>query len=86
MPEYAYECSNEECGFSFIIEKGMNEPDRKRCPKCRKKVNRVFESVGVIFRGAGFHVNDYPKTPRTRRNTETKVEKIPDPPVPEVTI
>ena len=36
----------------------------KRCPRkgCRGHVHKVFSPPAIIFKGSGFHVNDYSST------------------------
>lgn len=34
-----------------------------RCERCRRDVRRVFSPVGIIFKGSGWHITDYRKTP-----------------------
>jgi len=33
------------------------------CPVCGGTARRLFTSVGVIFKGSGFHATDYRKPP-----------------------
>jgi len=44
------------------------------CPKCGKEIRRcvVKNFGGVIFKGAGFHCNDYKKTEGNGRPAKTK--------------
>ncbi len=57
MPTYEYECL--ECKNRFEVFQSMNDAPVKDCAKCGKPVRKVFNSAGVIFKGAGFYVNDY---------------------------
>ena len=56
MPVYEYECRR--CG-PFEETRSIHDPKRKRCPKCRCKVERVYSPPGIAFKGDGFYVNDY---------------------------
>lgn len=56
MPVYAYACN--KCGHEFEIEQRMSDPPRKRCPKCRSGVRKVFHPVGVVLKGSGFYKTD----------------------------
>ncbi|MBI1757266.1 MAG: zinc ribbon domain-containing protein [Fimbriimonas ginsengisoli] len=63
MPTYVYACSN--CNRTFEAEQRITEAPLDTC-ECGSKgsVKRVIQPVGVMFRGAGFHINDYaPKPP-----------------------
>ena len=58
MPTYEYECRR--CGHKFELFQSMSEPPRKRCPKCRGKVERLLGTgAGILFKGSGFYATDY---------------------------
>jgi putative FmdB family regulatory protein len=58
MPTYEYECSS--CGNRFEKFQSITAAPVKRCPKCGKKVKRLFGGgAGVIFKGSGFYSTDY---------------------------
>lgn len=58
MPTYEYECLR--CGHRFDLFQKISEPPRKRCPKCRGKIQRrIGTGAGVIFKGPGFYATDY---------------------------
>lgn len=58
MPTYEYECNR--CGHRFELFQRMTAPPRKRCPRCRGAVRRLFGTGGgMIFKGSGFYVTDY---------------------------
>ena len=57
MPTYEYECTR--CEITFEEFKPMSAPRRKRCPKCRGKVERLISGgMGIHFKGSGFYVTD----------------------------
>lgn len=58
MPTYVYECSR--CEDVFEVEQRISESPLDAC-HCGAKgtVKRVIQPVGVMFKGAGFHINDY---------------------------
>jgi putative FmdB family regulatory protein len=57
MPTYEYECTL--CGLITEEFKSITAPRRRRCPKCRGKVERLVSGgMGVHFKGSGFYVND----------------------------
>ena len=58
MPIYVYKCTqcNEYCE---ALQKASDEP-KKTCPACQAEaLIKVIAPVGVIFKGTGFHKNDY---------------------------
>ena len=58
MPTYEYECA--KCGHRFELFQSMTEPPRKRCPRCRGAVRRLFGTgAGMLFKGSGFYSTDY---------------------------
>ena len=58
MPTYVYEC--EECGKVFEAEQRMSDDPLKDCD-CGGKgtLRRLIQPTAMMFRGEGFHVNDY---------------------------
>lgn len=61
MPTYDYKCA--DCGRVFEKFHSMNEQPQVECPGCHS-VNtgkQVSLGAGVVFKGAGFYVNDYKK-------------------------
>ena len=61
MPTYEYECR--ECGKVSEFIQSFSEGYKRKCPECGKlKLKRMISTrVGLIFKGPGFYVNDYPK-------------------------
>jgi len=59
MPIYEYECK--KCGHRFDVMQSFNDPPVKTCGNngCRGRVRKVLSPPAVIFKGSGFHVNDY---------------------------
>jgi len=61
MPTYEYEC--ESCDHKFELFQQMTDKPREKCPECGGKVVRLIGAGGgLIFKGAGFHANDYSKS------------------------
>lgn len=56
MPIYVYECR--KCGHQFELAHGVNDGAKKRCPKCKGGVKKVFTPVGIMFKGSGFYCTD----------------------------
>jgi len=57
MPVYQYRCKS--CGKTHDIEHGFNDERPTKCASCGGQLVRVFHPVGVVFKGSGFHKNDY---------------------------
>ena len=50
------------------------------CPKCSSEVRKVYNNVGVVFKGSGFYKTDSRSSPVTKGEkpadkTESKPEK-----------
>ncbi len=56
MPIYVYRC--EKCGLQFEKFQHFNDAPIKVCPECGGPVHRVYQPVGIIFKGSGFYVTD----------------------------
>lgn len=47
-------------------------------PRMRGRARKVFHPVGIIFKGSGFHVTDYPSKGRKKAETsESGKDKAP---------
>src|SRR2546422_1848130 len=60
MPVYEYRCTRCDHLFEVTHEVGGTPGP---CPVCGGSARRVFTSVGLIFKGSGFHTTDYRKSP-----------------------
>src|SRR5258708_1611244 len=78
MPTYVYECSH--YSDVFEIEQRITENALDEC-RCGSKgtVKRLIQPVGVMFKGAGFHINDYASS-TAPATTEKAPEKAPEKP------
>ncbi|NLJ36687.1 MAG: zinc ribbon domain-containing protein [candidate division WS1 bacterium] len=59
MPIYEFECN--KCGERFEVSMSFSDPLPESCPQdgCGGKVRKIFSPPAIIFKGSGFHVNDY---------------------------
>ena len=55
--KYQYRCEN--CGYQEEIKQSIKDEPLKVCPRCRGRFYRVIGNIGIVFKGQGFHVNDY---------------------------
>ena len=58
MPTYQYACTNDECGNRFELVQSFTDPSVSECPVCGQPVRKVYNSVGVVFKGSGFYSTD----------------------------
>ncbi len=56
MPTYAYACK--DCGHRFEINQAFTDDALTTCPECEGRLRKIFNSVGVVFKGSGFYRND----------------------------
>ncbi len=56
MPTYQYVCT--ECGHDFETVQSFSDDALTECPVCGARLRKVFNSVGIVFKGSGFYRND----------------------------
>ncbi|WP_408896867.1 FmdB family zinc ribbon protein [Nocardioides sp. R1-1] len=56
MPTYQYLCT--ECGHAFEQVQKFSDDALTTCPQCTGRLRKVFNSVGVVFKGSGFYKTD----------------------------
>lgn len=57
MPTYEYECTL--CNERFEVFQKISEEPLTIHEGCGGELRRVLYPVGIVFKGPGFHVNDY---------------------------
>ena len=70
MPTYEYQCN--KCEHAFEVVQSFTDPAIEQCPKCQGGVRKVYNNVGVVFKGSGFYKTDSRSS--TPSNTESKPE------------
>ena len=56
MPTYQYTCT--DCGHFLEAHQSFSEDSLTVCPVCGGKLRKVFNAVGVVFKGSGFYRTD----------------------------
>ncbi len=56
MPTYQYACK--ECGHAFEQVQAFSDDALTTCPVCAGSLRKVFNAVGVVFKGSGFYRTD----------------------------
>lgn len=56
MPTYAYACTT--CPHRFDVVQSFTDDALTTCPECEGRLRKVFNSVGVVFKGSGFYRTD----------------------------
>lgn len=84
MPTYQYACT--ECGHAFEQVQKFTDDSLTECPECHGRLRKVFNAVGVVFKGSGFYRTDSrgsssstsgSSESSTTTKTETKSESKP---------
>ena len=56
MPTYSYACT--ECDNRFDAVQAFTDDAMTTCPQCSGRLRKLFNSVGVVFKGSGFYRTD----------------------------
>jgi putative FmdB family regulatory protein len=56
VPTYQYACT--ECGHAFEQFQSFSDDALTVCPECDGRLRKVFNAVGVVFKGSGFYRTD----------------------------
>jgi putative FmdB family regulatory protein len=56
VPTYSYACT--ECDNRFDAVQALTDDALTSCPQCSGRLRKLFNSVGVVFKGSGFYRND----------------------------
>ena len=67
MPTYQYRCA--DCGRELEVVQKFTDPSLTECPTCTGNLRKVFNAVGVVFKGSGFYATD------NRTNDKTDAAK-----------
>ncbi|HMS36586.1 MAG TPA: zinc ribbon domain-containing protein [Arachnia sp.] len=56
MPTYQYQCKS--CGGDLEVVQKFSDASLTVCPECSGELRKVFNAVGVVFKGSGFYKTD----------------------------
>ena len=56
MPTYQYRCTT--CGHDLEAVQKFTDAALTECPNCAGSLRKVFNAVGVVFKGSGFYRTD----------------------------
>jgi len=56
VPTYSYACT--ECDNRFDAVQAFTDDALTTCPECSGRLRKLFNSVGVVFKGSGFYRTD----------------------------
>jgi putative FmdB family regulatory protein len=56
MPTYQYRCTS--CDRELDVVQKFTDDPLTDCPECDGNLRKVFNAVGVVFKGSGFYATD----------------------------
>ncbi len=56
MPTYQYACT--ACDHAFEQFQSFSDDALTECPRCQGRLRKLFNAVGVVFKGSGFYRTD----------------------------
>jgi len=83
MPTYVYACDT--CGAQFEQFQSFKDEPLRTCPSCAGAVRRVFQPVGIVFKGSGWYITDSRKSGSASINADDSATKSEKPAAAETT-
>ena len=74
VPTYQYACT--ECDHAFEQVQTFSDDALTECPECEGRLRKVFNAVGVVFKGSGFYRTDS-RARRPPTDAPAKTESAP---------
>jgi putative FmdB family regulatory protein len=63
MPTYEYRCR--DCGEPLEVVQSFTDDPLTMCPACGGELRKVFQAVGIAFKGSGFYKTDSRKAAKS---------------------
>ena len=73
MPTYQYSCT--DCGHFFETVQSFSDDSLTVCPECEGRLRKVFNAVGVVFKGSGFYRTDSRTDGRSQKDGQKDGQK-----------
>jgi putative FmdB family regulatory protein len=73
MPTYQYRCT--ECGEDLEAVQKFSDQPLTTCPTCGGQLRKVFNAVGVVFKGSGFYRTDSRNGSKTGADGDSGADK-----------
>jgi putative FmdB family regulatory protein len=77
VPTYAYACTT--CGHRFEVQQSFTDASLTQCPECEGRVRKLFNSVGIVFKGSGFYRTDSRNASSAKENGSGKESAAKEP-------
>ena len=71
MPTYQYACT--ECSHAFEQFQSFTDDALTECPECGGRLRKLFNAVGVVFKGSGFYRTDSRAAPASESDVRARV-------------
>ena len=69
MPTYEYACK--ACGERLEVVQSFSDAPLTECPACGGELRKVFQPVGIAFKGSGFYKNDSRSSSKTSSSSSS---------------
>jgi putative FmdB family regulatory protein len=66
VPTYSYACT--ECDNRFDVVQAFTDDSLTTCEQCSGRLRKLFNSVGVVFKGSGFYRTDSRESTKSSTN------------------
>jgi putative FmdB family regulatory protein len=73
VPKYQYQCK--DCGEALEVQQSFTDDALTVCPNCGGDLRKVFNAVGVVFKGSGFYRNDSRSTSSSSDSAKPAVKE-----------
>ncbi|WP_343601171.1 FmdB family zinc ribbon protein [Mycobacterium sp.] len=77
MPTYSYACT--ECGDRFDVVQAFTDDALTTCGQCSGRLRKLFNAVGVVFKGSGFYRTDSREPAKSKSNGSPKSDAAASP-------
>jgi putative FmdB family regulatory protein len=74
MPTYQYRCT--ECGEDLEAVQKFSDPALTTCSTCGGPLRKVFNAVGVVFKGSGFYRTDSRNGSKGGADADSGTDKV----------
>ncbi|MFI7067807.1 FmdB family zinc ribbon protein [Kribbella sp. NPDC050124] len=75
MPTYQYQCT--DCGEALEVRQSFTDDALTVCPACQGTLRKVFNAVGVVFKGSGFYRTDSRTSGKTTTSSKSDATSTP---------
>lgn len=69
MPTYQYACT--ACGHQLEAVQSFSDEPLTQCPSCEGRLRKLFNSVGIVFKGSGFYRTDSRKDAGSKSSSDS---------------